>query len=329
MPTKFINDESRKIFFRSLKEKTGLVVELRNRFSIPKSSFERYQSGKSLIPDELFFKLLKILDKSERKIFITNITKLPKNWGQVIGGKKAYILNYKQFEYGRKKGIISLKKRAHAKEIYDFNFNLSKDLCEFIGAFIGDGFFNSYKNKLYQIEFAGDSRYDMEYYSARIIPIIKNYIPDLNPHIYKVKNKNAMRAVFYSKKLFYFLKDYLKFTPGKKTHSVIIPDYIMNSDSIMINSTIRGVFDTDGSIFFDKRKRYKNPYPRITFSTVSENLYLQLLNYLSKHFNIYSRYDKNRKSYCLEIYGTRQFEKWMSLIGFSNQKHLKKIAPVA
>ena len=94
-------------------------------------------------------------------------------------------------------------------------------------------------------------------------------------------------------------------------------------------STIRGLFDTDGGIFFDKRKSYCKPYPRIFFNTVSKGLFSQVSDFLSRNFKFYSSYRKENKSYGLEIYGYKNLKKWMTLVGFSNERHLRKIASVA
>ena len=113
--------------------------------------------------------------------------------------KKAYLINIKKFDEGRKKGIHSIKlsRRKHTKYLFS-DFELTPEICEFVGAFIGDGFFNCYKNKLYHIEFAGDSRYDLDYYKKVIIPSIKSIVPNIKPHIYKVKSRNSIRIIFYS-----------------------------------------------------------------------------------------------------------------------------------
>lgn len=245
----------------------------------------------------------------------------PDNFGQVKGGKRAYLINFEKFQEGRKKAAISNKIRM--RKTFTFDIELSPEICELIGAFIGDGFFNCYNNKLYQVEFAGDSRFDLDYYNKRIIPIIKEIIPDIKPKIYK-REKNSIRVVFYSKALFCFLKDFFGFLPGKKTYTVSIPEKIINN-ATFIYSTIRGIFDTDGGIFLDKRKRYRNPYPRIVFQTVSNNLYKQLMEHLSKDFKIYSFFNEKRKVYGIEIYGHDQLKKWMSLIGFSNRRHLNRL----
>jgi len=122
-----------------------------------------------------------------------------------------------------------------------------------------------------------------------------------------------------------FLKQEFGFNPGVKTYTVSIPKRILLAGDEYIRATIRGIFDTDGTIFFDKRKGYKTPYPRISLNTASNALYFQLRNYLSKDFKIYSGKYKNREIYFIEVYGFNSLNKWMSQIGFSNSRHLSKL----
>ncbi len=209
---------------------------------IPKSSFDNYKSGKLLIPDKLFEKLFSFLTESQKEKIVKEKENIADNFGQILGGKNAYKVNLKKFEEERKKGLKKLrnsKKLNYQKDRFSFKeISFNEDICEMVGAFIGDGFFNFYKNKLYHIEFSGDSRYDLNYYQERIIPIIQSIIPKINCHVYLVKNSNTARIVLYSKSFYYSLKDRVGFTPGKKTHSVSIPQEIIESE--FVNSTIPG-----------------------------------------------------------------------------------------
>lgn len=333
MKIKFNNSQIRKYFFESIKKRYKKTwKELGFELNIPKYSLDRYKEGKILIPEELFLKFISSLSEEERSKVLKEIIKLQDNFGQIKGGKEAYKINFKKFEEGRRKGLILIKEsqKRKDKKIKEFtsNIELSNEICEFMGAFIGDGFFNCYNNKLYQIGFSGDSRLDLEYYTKTIIPNIKKSFPYLNPHIYKIKDKNSMNIIFYSKELFYYLKDVIGFIPGKKVYTVSIPEIILKNESF-IYPTIRGIFDTDGGVYLDKRKDYKRYYPRIIFQTVSKNLYSQLISILSKEFKIYHRYNPKRNIYLIELYGYQNIKKWMSLIGFSNKRHLDKIASVA
>ncbi len=333
MKVKFSNDDLRKSFFDSIKTSEKTWKEIRNHHNISKSVFDGYKSGRFLIPEELFLNFVNLLTYPLKKEVFENIEMFPDNYGQVKGGKNAYKINFNKFWDGRKKGLISFvkskKKRTRQIKKFLFDISISPEICEFVGAFIGDGFFNCYNNKNYQIELTGDSEKDISYHRDYLTPNISKVFPNLRPKFYKSKFKNVIRVRFYSKELFFFLKDVFGFIPGKKAHTVKIPQKILILPKNFIYSTVRGIFDTDGGIYMDKRKIYKKPYPRIIFQTVSKELYTQLLEILSKDFKIYSRFNVDRNIYIIEIYGFDQLRKWMSLIGFSNKRHLNKVALVA
>ena len=116
----------------------------------------------------------------------------------------------------------------------------------------------------------------------------------------------------------------LGFMPGKKARIVKIPSIILKNNKFMA-ATTRGIFDTDGCIFWDKQKIYRKSYPRITLQTASEELVEQLEEYLSKKFNLYVNKTKNKHKNYIEIYGVEQLERFLKEIGFSNRRHLDKI----
>lgn len=330
MRIKIRDDRIRDFLFEYAKNQTeNSWKSLREYLDIPRASFDRYRNGKLLIPEVIFYNLLNFLEEPNRNKILADIEKLPDNFGAVLGGKKSYAINPDIFAKGRQKGIEAIKKKRDAENISFVGLRLSPEICEVVGAFIGDGCFNCYKNKLYQVEFAGDFRKDILYYNNTIIPVMKSVIPNLKPHIYRPNSEeNGMRVVFYSKAFFHFLKDYFGFLPGKKAHTVSIPEKIILDDSF-IRAAIRGIFDTDGTVFLDRRAAYKFPYPRISLQIVSKSLYDQLCLYLSKYFNLYKGFNAKREVYIIEIYGIAQVRRWMSLIGFSNKRHLDKIALVA
>lgn len=326
MKIKIKRGDLRKDLFSTLKINLSKSwLEIYKEFNVPKSTFERYKNGEFSIPEDLFNKLLEYSDKELRKKILLNLEKLPDNYGAIIGGKRAYIVNKSAFSKGRKDGLLAIRKKMNLENIYFDNFELTPEVCELIGAFIGDGMFNVYNNKTYHIEFACDKRYDLDYYNHVIIPAAKKIYDDAKVHFYpSFEKENAYRVVFYSKKLFLFLKDFCGFIPGKKSHTISIPKFLLDND-IFRNRVIRGIFDTDGGIFFDKRAIYKKPYPRIIFQTVSKPLFEQLNSILSKEFNLYTRFNPKRQIYIIEIYRINQIKHWMKHIGFSNSRHLIKM----
>ncbi len=329
MRVKICGSKIRDLFFESLKNSLDISwKELRYKFSIPKSTFDHYRSGRSLLPENLFNQFADLISESEKVNLFSNIEKFPDNFGQVIGGKSAYKINFEKFKEGREIGARSLIHKS--KQDIVFSLDLTTNICEVIGAFIGDGCFNLYNNKVYHIEFAGDVRYDLPYYQNIIVPAIQKIIPNISPHFYKGSGKeNAQRIVFYSKNFFLFLKNFVGFTPGNKTFTVKIPSIVYAAGDECLRATIRGIFDTDGGVFLDKRSQYKSPYPRIVFQTVSRPLYDQLFTYLSDKFKLYNSFNSKRQVYIIEIYGINQVKRWMNLIGFSNKRHLDRLASVA
>jgi len=206
------------------------------------------------------------------------------------------------------------------------NIKLNKEICELIGAFIGDGYFGTYgkKQNVYLVGVSGDKKLDEDYLKNYLKPLIKKNFPFTRPKLYYRNDENTLMLRVHSKKLYnFFVK--IGFKQGEKSHSVKIPKIILEKEEFM-KSTVRGIFDTDGCFFLDKRKVYKKPYPRITLQLASIDLINQLEKYLSKHFTLYV-YKRNRdgcRNY-VEIYGHKQLEKFLKQIGFSNPRHLNKI----
>lgn len=198
---------------------------------------------------------------------------------------------------------------------------MNEELAELIGAFIGDGFYNIYSGHNH-FEITGNLKLDKEYL---------NYLSDICRRNFDVKSiltyrEGALRLIIHSKEINGFLSD-LGLPNGKKAHKIKIPEKLLNSR--YIKNIIRGIFDTDGFVYLDKRKIYKKPYPRMGITTKSKTLFLQIKRVLEQRgFRLYCRIDKKYDIYYLEIYTYEQIYKWMQTIGFSNKKHLDKIASV-
>ncbi len=203
---------------------------------------------------------------------------------------------------------------------------LNGEICELIGAFIGDGHLGVYgkKKNIYVIGISGDKKLDEDYLKNYLKPLIKRNFPFTNPKLYYRTDENTLVVKVYSKMLHGMLIE-IGFNNGKKSNIVTIPNRILENEEFL-KKTIRGIFDTDGCVFFDKRKPYNKPYPRITLQVSSINLVYQLENYLSRYFTLYVN-KGNRDGYrnYIEIYGHKQLEMFLKQIGFSNNRHLSKI----
>ena len=209
------------------------------------------------------------------------------------------------------------------KEI-DLNQPLSVELCEFIGAYIGDGFQDRGK----VIGIVGNKELDLEY--LRHLNEIVFSLFGFKGKFIERKNKNAVDLRIYSKRVLELLTARFGFPNGEKTYTVQIPKEILENHEKFVFATIRGIFDTDGCVFFDKRKIYLSYYPRITLNIASKPLADQLKQFLSNYFAVSFRTQKRKnpnksQTYYVEVYGHSQLNKWMELIGFSNKRNLNQI----
>jgi len=324
----FKSDKLREEFFSAVKNNCEAQSwdELARKFGLGRSHFQGYQYGKVLLPETLFQKMVTLLPLEKANLIIESIYTLQGNWGRSKGGKATYKSHPEIFAKGRR--INSINRAIAALQPNNIEITLSEDLCELIGAIIGDGCITAFKKKsglpTYNLCITGHSILDKDYLTKYLSEIIKQLF-NVNCKTSFRNDCNGLILKFNSKNIYSLLTTRFEFIPGKKAYTVKIPQEIINSNEKFMFAVTRGIFDTDGCVFFDKRGKYKSPYPRIVLQIKSKPLFLQLKNFLETHFSLYARESNSRNTCCLEIYGKEQFKKWMNLIGFSNKKHLERI----
>lgn len=199
---------------------------------------------------------------------------------------------------------------------------LNEEICEFIGAFIGDGYFGNYGKRKTQflVGFAGDKRLDEAYLKDYLLPLIKRNFPYTNPHLRYRTDEETLMLRIYSKQLFDFLIT-LGFKPGPKTKTVTIPDQIIENKKFL-SATIRGLFDTDGSLYFDKRPTYPNHYPRLELHLHNSPLLEIIYMYLCQN-GIGAKI--NSLNSRIQINGEKNINVFLEKIGLSNERHGVKV----
>jgi len=206
--------------------------------------------------------------------------------------------------------------------------NISTELAEEVGWHIGDGSMNFYKNRgklkgFYQLR--GHIQDDKEHYEKRIKPLFEKLF-DIELRIREMPSTRVIGFQIWNNDLINFKKN-LGLPLGNK-HDIIIPNPFLSEDKLK-KAIIRGIFDTDGGIYLEKKN--KKLYPRLYITTISFRLSEQLLklfNELDFRATRYSQlYDKkfNRKrSYIITIRGVNMFHKFIREISPKNPKHIKK-----
>jgi len=193
---------------------------------------------------------------------------------------------------------------------------LTDGMCELIGSIIGDG--NIYHKKQSYVEMTGHPTEELLYFNGRLKPIIYqelNYVPRLFIHSRGLKFRINSKA-------FVLWLESLGIPSGEsKGKNALIPKEICNSWELS-KSCIRGIFDADSSVFFDKRPIYKKPYPRIALHMYNEGLIMQISGILKSH-GFHPKL--SRKGLCLYLNGFDEVRLFLLKIGFANPKHHERI----
>lgn len=305
-----LDKQNRKILFDNLAKKHDCKTmrELSKHLNIPFKTLQNWKYGtryidEKMIPKNIFQKL-------------SYIDKKPNNWGQIKAGKKTYKIILKKYgpEEIKKRqisgGLNSRKSKSKRIEI-DLE---DPFILEFYGALLGDGWISHFKNKTkntYLFGFSGDLDKDKEYheYLQSIIAIKfsrKGYI--------RKKLGNTRELVFCHENLFNYFTKELSFPIGKKTNLKISNKIPLSSKNFKF--ILRGIFDTDGSFYLDKK------YPCISIQMIAPLLMEQIYDFLKREgFKPIFRKQKNM----ITLKGKKQINKWVKEIGMSNSRHIKRI----
>lgn len=186
---------------------------------------------------------------------------------------------------------------------------LNSKIAELIGIHIGDG-------TLYRTNTGGivwelrGALNEKDYYYDNVTPLLNSIFNLKFKPKFRSGGKNGCFGIQTCKKeVTSFFIDH-GFKPGRKTHTVRIPDYIKKSDTQIKLAFIRGLFDTDGCLRFDKNRTGRNYYPKIEFGFSSRKL-IGDLSRLSGELGFRNYTWEDRDSSRLCIAGKRMLDKWV------------------
>jgi intein/homing endonuclease len=179
-------------------------------------------------------------------------------------------------------------------------------LSEFFGILSGDGFLGR-SGRSYQVQICGNKTTDYVYFKYFVSPLL-NEIMQKKPAFYY--SQGAIRLRVYSKKKVISLSAF-GFPIGKKGNFGV-PNFIMSNKKLWC-SFLRGYFDTDGCIYWNRRAVYAKPYPRIQFTSISEKLGGDVFFMLKKlGFKAVLKTRKpgtHKLQYVIELYGHNNLKK--------------------
>lgn len=225
-----------------------------------------------------------------------------------------YTRNYKWKIWWKSEGIH--KENRILKRLSIVFPKKSASLSEFMGIMIGDGGIQER-----QIRISLNKETDSQYMDF-IVKLIKKLF-SITPKIYFRKNSKGVDIAVSRTELVYFLLK-LGLKKGNKLYQDIeIPSWIIDYKKYSL-LCVRGMIDTDGSIFLEthtlKNKLYS--YPRLNFTSASGKLILQVYKILKDNgFNPTIR----RSGRSLQLEKLKEICKYFKVVGTSNPKHLKKM----
>ena len=206
--------------------------------------------------------------------------------------------------------------------------NISKELAEEIGWHIGDGSMNFYKNRgklkgFYQLR--GHIEDDKEHYEKRIKPLFEKLFK-IKINLREMPSTRVFGFQIWDNDLIEFKKEFA--LPLGKKYSIMIPKRLLTSRDLK-KSVIRGIFDTDGGIYLQRKN--KKLYPRLYITTISFELSEQLLELFdqfglraTRYSQLYDQKFNRKRSYIITIRGVEMFHKFIKEISPKNPKHIKK-----
>jgi intein/homing endonuclease len=189
-------------------------------------------------------------------------------------------------------------------------------MAELIGATLGDG--NIYDKGPNYVEYCGNPITDAYYFSHVLLPIVHaetNKFPKL------FVRDRGLRFRINSKSFVEWLKE--EGVPVGEAKGVAKAPEFISSNRKLMTSCVRGVHDTDGSVYFDMRPIYAAPYPRVELHMKNVDLVSQVSNFF-KDIGIAHGFVKSKNS--IQTAGVDALGDFLRLVGFSNIHHINRIS---
>jgi len=133
------------------------------------------------------------------------------------------------------------------------------------------------------------------------------------------KTTNGIHLVIYGKKIIEFVKKKGINSGNKKVNHQKIPDWILENKGYLA-ACLRGLIDTDGCIYYISKKTNKNL--RISFTSYIPALMNDVRTSL---IGLGFHPSKVMRGEDICISSKEDVDKFLKEIGFSNDKHLKRL----
>ncbi len=285
------------------------------------------------------------MKKGKQKEMIENAKSVVGDWeklSKLIGANKSYLRYYLRREvrtlpqplYNKLSKIVGTEYDEFILEILDNNWGRMKgakmsprtkpknvslikpsvELAEIMGIMLGDG--NIYKNQ-YAVRVCGNAKDDATYLRTHVTKLFDSVFGE-TPREYHFKSQNELIFYLYSKFVATNLIYHGLVSGNKKENEAKIPDWIMK-DKMYIRACIRGLFDTDGTVFEQKGNLKIELASGIP--SLQKTFYkLMIMIGFNKKWSKPNSSNVSRYG----IYSKEDVNKFINEIGFKNIKHINK-----
>ncbi|MFA6269577.1 MAG: LAGLIDADG family homing endonuclease [archaeon] len=216
--------------------------------SYPKEITLAWRQRAGSISIQKINELRKSLPEEERHLFLRK-TKIQKAFKKLDADRirNQSSLNSREIYFDLSKIILSL---YDTKKGITLPNKLTPELAEEIGIHLGDGTLSTNDNY-----FSVRGGYNEEtYYTSFVLPLYKQ-LYNISPPLLKRWDACGFEAS--SKAIKEFKTKVIGIITGIKTYRITVPNCIVDSqDKRIYCAFLRGLFDTDGCYYYDKKKQY-------------------------------------------------------------------------
>ncbi|OYT53540.1 MAG: hypothetical protein B6U72_05405 [Candidatus Altiarchaeales archaeon ex4484_2] len=204
---------------------------------------------------------------------------------------------------------------------------LDVNLAEFVGVLLGDGSIGRYECRAgekikiqHRVKITGDATEDLPYFKECLSPLMTGLF-GREPLLRFKRKERTVELAFFGKGVYEFLINF-GMAPSPKRNRAVIPPFIFENN--LEAPFLRGLFDTDGCLVFDKQHKDVHYYPRIEIKMLPCPMRDQLFDILSSlHFR-YIVSPQPNESLRIQMNGKKMINKWDTIVGFNNKKHISK-----
>ncbi len=264
--------------------------------------------------DKDYRELIRVDGHTFRDLFVNKSTK---EWSTLLGVSKKQIRLWKSgkiriplrvlLKLGKKNRIV-----GNVKKLYLYSGKsviipegLNELLCEFVGRHCGDGSI-TIKNNDYRIVLTESPEF-LKMHAKDIENLF-----GIKPKI-RIISKKYGRVIFSSKIIVRFLEQFFDIKHGPKTHTITEPKIIRNSKINHRIAFVKGLINTEGSVYKSNRAYY------FEIKLVNKNL----LNSVKEIFDLLRikyYYMIKGNYYTIRVLGLKEIDKINRLIGFNNPR---------